>query len=151
MNDITSKDNNKQTNNRIHEKKMYTHHEILLYISIVIIVILILVIIWLFTRHTDSEFVSHFSFASTITSIVLSVLAIIMSVFGESKMEVIKYKIEREVDEIIIISDKLEKQIETISNQIVENTNTIKTALNENPGKLEIVNADNKVNTNDIS
>lgn len=42
----------------------------------------------------------YFSFASTITSIVLSVVAIIMTISSESKSESVKHQIDKSVDEL---------------------------------------------------
>lgn len=67
-----------------------------------LIVIAAMVCIWLFSVKTygDSAFVSQMSFASTITSIILSVLAIIMSITGEGKTEHIKEQLETTAKEI---------------------------------------------------
>ena len=85
------------------------------------------------------RFFSHFSFASTVTSIILSVLAIFMSVTGESKTQAIRDRIEEEADDIVKVSGKLEIQMQELSEKIaivVHNTDNIKAVIsepNENP------------------
>lgn len=58
--------------------------------------------IWQFAGTTDSDaFIAQFSFASTIASIILSVLAIIMSITGEGKTEHIKDQLHESAKDII--------------------------------------------------
>ena len=61
-----------------------------------LIVIATMICVWLFSLITyeKDDFVGQVSFASTITSIILSVLAIIMSITGEGKTEHIKEQLE---------------------------------------------------------
>ena len=83
-----------------------------------IAVIAIGICIWQFSGISNGEeFVAQFSFASTITSIVLSVLAIIMSISGEGKTEHIKDQLQESVKNINISQKKLKK----INNTIVDN------------------------------
>ena len=87
-----------------------------------------MLLIWCFTTRTDTEFVSHFSFASTVTSIILSVLAIFMSVTGESKTQAIRDRIEEEADDIVEVTVRLENQIKGLSEKIaivVHNTDNL--------------------------
>ena len=126
--------NSKSKKNR--DQKIYSSNQLWLRISAVVIVDLVLVIVWLFTSRTDSDFVSHFSFASTVASIILSVLAIFMSVTGESKTQSIRDRIEQEADEIIKVTGNLETQMRDLTGKIeviVHNTDNIKAVVNEYP------------------
>lgn len=116
------------------DKKVYSKTQLRFYISIVIIVVLVGIIIWLFSIHNDENFVSHFSFASTITSIVLSVLAIFMSVSGESKTQAIRDKIEREADEIMETTRRWDDRMKAI----LDNTNDIRATVNINQDSSKI-------------
>lgn len=78
-------------------EKQYSLREVILSC---VIVILVLLLIWSFSRRTDAQFIAEFSFAATISSIILLILAIFMSITGESKLAVLREKIEKEVDEI---------------------------------------------------
>ena len=80
-------------------------------------IIAIGICIWQFAGNaTEEQFVSQFSFASTITSIILSVLAIIMSITGEGKTEHIKEQLQEAAKNI----DKTQKKIKEI-NDCIEN------------------------------
>lgn len=128
---------NKAEKKKNNQGKIYSKDQLLLYICVVAIVNLALIIIWLFTERTDSNFISHFSFASTVTSIILSVLAIFMSVSGETKTQVIRDRIEQEADEIVDVTNRLEFQMKDLSRQIeviVHNTDYIlKGSVSEHP------------------
>ena len=100
------------------DEKVYSKNQLWIRISIVLVINLALIIIWLFTEHNDSTFIAHFSFASTVTSIVLSVLAIFMSVSGEMKTQAIRDRIEREADEIVTATDKMEKRMNELSGKM---------------------------------
>ena len=89
------------------------------------------IVIWLIATGTYSNpnFPDWVSFASTITSIILSVLAIIMSITGESKTDAIKSDLSetaRKLDEITAQMDKnmsgtneeIRELITELSNQI---------------------------------
>ena len=67
-----------------------------------LLIIASIICVWLFSLLTyDHEnFVGQMSFASTIASIILSVLAIIMSITGEGKTEHIKDQLEASAKEI---------------------------------------------------
>lgn len=60
------------------------------------------VVIWLITTGTanNEEFTGWVSFASTITSIVLSVIAIILSITGETKTDVMRSQMENTADKL---------------------------------------------------
>lgn len=70
--------------------------------STYLLIIASIICIWLFSLLTYDHkgFVEQMSFASTITSIILSVLAIIMSITGEGKTEHIKDQLEAAAKEI---------------------------------------------------
>ena len=118
------------------EPKIYSRNQLRIRIGIVIIFALLLVILWLFTATQDPSFASHFSFASTVASIILSVLAIFISISGESKTQVIRDKIEKEADDLIRVSNKLEEKISDLSEKfdvVVQNTASLKAKLTQKP------------------
>lgn len=122
--------------NSCSEPKIYSRNQLWIRIGIVIIFVLIAMVLWLFTATKDPSFASHFSFASTVASIILSVLAIFISISGESKTQVIRDKIEKEADDVICVSNKLEKQISDLSEKfdvVVQNTASLKAKLTQKP------------------
>ena len=132
MDELTNRSNRNEAFER--DKKKYSSNQLWIRICIIIIADLIFALIWCFTARTDSDFISHFSFASTVTSIILSVLAIFMSVTGESKTQVIRDRIEEEADDIVKVTNKLEDQIKDLSEKltiVVYNTDNIKAAISE--------------------
>ena len=100
------------------EEKKYTKKDKWLWIGGIILIDLILICVWLFTSSKDEQFASHFSFASTVTSIILSVLAIFMSVSNESKTQTIREKIEQEAETITKTADDLKTQITSLSGKM---------------------------------
>ena len=125
-----------ETKNSSSEPKIYSRNQLRIRICIFIIFVLIAMVLWLFTATKDPSFASHFSFASTIASIILSVLAIFISISGESKTQVIRDKIEKEADDVICVSNKLEKQISDLSEKfdvVVQNTASLKAKLTQKP------------------
>lgn len=136
MGKIKGNENKKSKDNKNKDNKSYSRNQFWIRVALVIIVNLVLVIIWLFTERTDSNFISHFSFASTVTSIILSVLAIFMSVSGELKTQTIRDRIEQEAEEITKLTNSLESQMEKLSGkiEIIErNTDNIYAVINEHP------------------
>lgn len=94
--------------------------------TMIVLIISIALIILAFTVKTadDNVFVSQVSFASTVTSIVLSVIAIWMSITGERSTNEIKEKVRSSVDKLtettknsVNLSHGLE---ETLNNQNVK-------------------------------
>lgn len=78
--------------------------------------------VWQFAGVTNSdEFIKQFSFASTITSIILSVLAIIFSIAGEGKTEHIKEQLQESAKGI----NKTQRKINDINDQIKDNLNLL--------------------------
>ena len=70
------------------------------YIYLVIIMVILSVILTSLALYTDDEAMQLFSFASTITSIILSVIAIIMTITSESKNASTKEKLEKSAGKI---------------------------------------------------
>lgn len=137
------------------DEKVYSDTQLYFYISLLIIVNLIAVSIWLFTATADDKFFSHFSFASTVASIILSILAIFMSVMGEAKTQSIRERIERETKEITNLTNRLEEKLAEVLeriNSIDDNTSDIRAALIKHPNDVQITSAQNNVLTsNDIN
>lgn len=88
---------------------------------------LFVIIVWLIATGTASNtaFVDWVSFASTITSIILSVLAIIMSMAGEGKTEHIREqlsetakRIKESQDASDEINESIEKNLEQLRKEI---------------------------------
>lgn len=80
------------------------------------------IIIWLITSgtYTDNSFPELVSFASTISSIILSVIAIIMSITGESKTEAMKNQMEETAKRIDIVTNELHKDMDTANADITK-------------------------------
>lgn len=92
-------------------------------------------------RHLE-----HFSFAATVTSIILSVIAIFMSISGEVKTQTIRDKIEQEANQISGVSEKLLFNLHDLSKQVDDVQQTaqnIVATVKTNPVKPEVFNADN--------
>lgn len=89
------------------------------------------ILVWLIATGTssDEKFPEWVSFASTITSIILSVLAIIMSITGEGKTEHIKEQLEATARDI--------KKSQKIVNQI---NGTIKESLDKVNDGMDLIN-----------
>lgn len=105
-----------------------------------------LICIWLFTSRQEELFVEHFSFAATVTSIILSVIAIFMSISGEVKTQTIRDKIEQEANQISGVSEKLLLNLHDLSKQVDDVQQTaqnIVATVKTNPVKPEVFNADN--------
>ena len=94
------------------EEKKFTRKDIALVCLICLIIILICIIIWALSTKANDQFVAEFSFAATISSIILSILAIIMSITGESRTAVLREKIEK--DEMKKLLQELERKIERV-------------------------------------
>lgn len=99
--------------------------------STYLLIIAVMVCIWLFSvlAHGDTDFVDQISFASTITSIILSVLAIIMSITGEEKTEHIK-------DQLEVTAKDIKKSQETVTNI----NETIKNSLEKVNEGMDLIN-----------
>ena len=87
------------------------------------------IVIWSLAtgKANNAEFSSWISFASTITSIILSVIAIFMSISGESKTDSMRDKMEE-------ASKKLEKtanDIEAANKESIKNLDELKREMDE--------------------
>lgn len=86
--------------------------------TIMLIISVVLMIIALTVKTSDNvEFVAQISFASTITSIILSVIAIWMSITGERSTSEIKNRVEAAADSLTKTTDaskKLSEQLESM-------------------------------------
>lgn len=90
--------------------------------------------VWQFAGNSAGEqFVSQFSFASTITSIILSVLAIIMSITGEGKTEHIKDQLQETAKNI----DKTQRKIKEINGCIENNLKILNEEIENLHGEIE--------------
>lgn len=94
-----------------------------------IAIICIAISVWLIASGSakDAAFISQLSFASTVTSIILSVIAIILSITGESKtsmmqarMEDIVQSLEKTAGQIAEISDNTEKNMGSLQEGIAD-------------------------------
>lgn len=89
------------------------------------------ILVWMLAtgQANSAEFSSWISFASTITSIILSVIAIFMSISGENKTDAMRNKMEE-------TANKLEKATTIMENANDQNVENIK-ELKENISILE--------------
>ncbi|SHH56813.1 hypothetical protein [Clostridium intestinale] len=85
-------------------EKLKIHFNYLLAISLILIALIIIA-----SSYWNEAFVGQVSFAGTISSIILSVIAIIITLIGESKSDNTK-------DKLLNVSDSLVKTAEIISN-----------------------------------
>lgn len=90
---------------------------------------------WFLITNTYSQegFVNQFSFASTIASIILSVLAIIMSISGEGKTETIRNEMSEAVQDM---RDTVEI-VKDVNNGVIDNLEELKKSLSELQIKIE--------------
>ena len=117
-------------------KPGYNKKDLSIFLCVIVIINLALIVIWLFTAHADNQFMAHFAFASTVTSIILSVLAIFMSISGEMKTQNLRDSIEQEAEHIFRVTEELKTQTTKLSNQVEmvqSTTENIKFSLNTNP------------------
>lgn len=85
-------------------------------------------------RTSDVEtFVNQLSFASTIASIILSVLAIIMSISGEGKTEGIRNQMSETTMEL----RKTVETVQTINEGVINSLNQLEGGINELQTKIE--------------
>lgn len=129
-------------------EKKYTINHMLLVGAFLIIISLILVIIWLVTSNNDERLFSHFSFASTVSSIILSIIAIFMSVIGESKTEIIRDRIEQEAKQISAVTNRFEDYMDDLLHRlgrIESKTDNLKAALKQNPKTVKITSVNNDI------
>lgn len=69
------------------------------------------IVVWTLAtgKANSTEFSSWISFASMVTSIILSVIAIIMSITGESKTDAMRNQMEETAKKLEITADAIEK------------------------------------------
>lgn len=98
------------------------------------------IVIWIIAtgQANTEQFADWISFASTITSIILSVIAIILSITGEGKTDAVRDKIEEAVKKL----EKTANDIENANSDSVKNINevkreivSLKESLKDIPGK----------------
>lgn len=82
------------------------------------------IVVWLIATgtHNNAEFVGWVSFAGTIPSIILSVIAIFMSISGENKTEIMRDR----MDEAAKNLEKTAKDIELANKKNMENVRELK-------------------------
>ncbi len=102
--------------------------------------IAIAIIVWMIATKTAShpKFPEWVSFAGTITSIILSVLAIILSITGEGKTEHIKEQIEmtaKELDKTVVSIAGINEGIESNINQLNASLSDLQSKIDDLPGK----------------
>ena len=93
------------------------------------------ILVWMLAtgQANSTEFSSWISFASTITSIILSVIAIFMSISGENKTDAIRNQMEE-------AANKLEKTTESIdqaNDKNLQNIDELKKSIVELQNKIE--------------
>ena len=96
------------------------------YWLVIVVIVLLSVFVFIQTSNTNSNLVQYFSFAGSITSLVLGLIAIFFSIvanqestsnFGRLKEAVIK--IEEGADTIKSVSDNINSRLDQISDEIV--------------------------------
>ena len=129
---------NKEANKTNSESKTFDKYTLLLHMEKTrlharyIVIICVAICVWSLvtgTAHKDI-FVSQISFASTVTSIILSVIAIIISITGESKTTMMKAQMED-------TAHQLETTVEKIT-QISETTEDNLNMLKQSVSQLEV-------------
>lgn len=87
----------------------------LLYISIIFGILVMFILLLAFTGAEEAF--QYFSFASTITSMVLSVIAIIMTIISEQKSDRVQAAIEESIEELQAASNQVREYAEQIDMQ----------------------------------
>lgn len=88
------------------------------YFLILILGISLMIIALVIKTSNNTAFVNNVSFASTITSIILSVIAIWMSITGERSTNEIKTKVSESVDRLIKTSSESDKLVTDLSDML---------------------------------
>ena len=119
---------NEEFEMRLEISKIKLHIKYICFIAVAIVT-------WLIATGTatDKEFTNLVSFAGTITSIILSVLAIIMSITGEEKSEAVRNRLEMTSKKI----DAAVETIEKINDGTEENMSSIERTLDLLNQKIE--------------
>ena len=84
------------------------------YLYCVILLFIVIVFICTITMIRDENVADYLSFAGTVSSIILSVLAIIMTILAEKKMEVEKIKTDNLVATMEACTDKTKENLKKI-------------------------------------
>lgn len=100
-----------------------------------IAIICISICVWLIASGSakDDSFISQLSFASTVTSIILSVIAIILSITGESKTSMMQARME----DIVQNLETTAAQIADISNSTEENMSSLRNGIADLDSKIK--------------
>lgn len=111
----------------------------LIYISI--IGVLVIIILLTQVLYNNTEFGEQLNFAGTISSIILSVLAIMMTINGENKQELTKGSLDKSTATISQASEKLGEYIKNIESinvkQIEKDMKHLQELMEEFKSKLE--------------
>lgn len=113
------------------------------YFLIFILGILLMIIALAIKASDSTAFVNQVSFASTITSIILSVIAIWMSITGERSTNEIKAKVSESVDRLSKTSNESDKLVTELSNMLFgqnESYNKIKDQMESIISEVQRVN-----------
>lgn len=108
------------------------------YVLWTIIVVLGLMVVNLFAQQTcaNEEFVKEVSFASTISSIILSVIAIIMTVVSNDSISLLLHRFRDLHDDIKEVPTNLKKSLDSIEDSVSQ-LNKVETELSELPKLLQ--------------
>lgn len=99
---------------------------------IILIIAIALMILALTIKTSDSsEFVGQVSFASTITSIILSVIAIWMSITGERSTNEIKTKVSEAVDKLLKTTGESDRLVSDLGNILSEQNESYRDIKNQ--------------------
>lgn len=133
MINIEEKENDEGSNScfeKIKYEKRVLHGRYIASISISISVFLIIT-----KAYSSSELVQQLSMASTVASIILSVIAIIMSITGEGKTDAIKNQMIETTQEL----KRMVKKVQKINTSVDESLQELKNGLTELQRKIDDV------------
>lgn len=102
----------------IEEEKKYSKKDLMILMLSCVDIFLIFVLIWAFSRKTNEQFVAELTFAATVSSIILSIVAIFMSISGEAKTASIRDKIEKEAEEIESTSNEMKSFFQQLDGKV---------------------------------
>lgn len=130
------------TENNFEYEKLKLHIKYISGISLGLIALVIIA-----SSYSNNDFVGQVGFAATISSIILSVIAILMTIIGETKSDNAK-------DKLVNVSEELE----VITKSIGDATNKLESTLNSNQElyngiynmQNKIENIDQKISSKDI-
>ncbi|WP_143314969.1 hypothetical protein [Clostridium sp. HBUAS56017] len=138
----------KKINQWIKHEKLKLHVKYIIIIAITIISIIIVI-----AGYCNNKFVEQVSFAGTVASIILSVIAIIMTIIGESKSDNVKdslinlaKELELVVSDVKSATNKLENaainkdDIDKMQSSIIENVSNLWRANTNTQNELNVDN-----------